>query len=1271
MAVTEELVLKISLQNEKTAAEISKITDELKTLQKQSARTADGVNDFTARFSKFSIAATGAIRGIQFAISTIENLTGSFFEASDAITKLNRTLEIAGSKNIQVLSQHFQDLGDSIENMGIASTEQVLSLAKLGVGAGHTTEQIDKLVRASADLASFREVPIETSFKALSSTLKGSAGALAMLMPELANMTAEQAKAGLAIDYVTKLIGGTAAKNLDTFAGKIALVKTKFGDIGEEIGRIISDIFNLNDAISSAITYLDNWKQIIIENRDIFVSFGRVVLEIFNRIANGLADSTLFIIGIFSVLKEGIGRVIQAFGFFNTAIEKVLKIETGLGESISQFGKEMAEAAGNTRRAAFDTLNFSDSVKNTSKSLSENTNAISNNAAELEKIRIQLDKAKEGEKAWESLKTKLEEYTKSLSISGLEGERLIRAKAKADSDELDLLYEKIKATGSVTDAQKKAYETSKRLVDEGAQAELDKLHKDSLDKILQKNNEIYDAIKSVNATRREQIDIELKSQLELLDIEKQKLDLQDMGSKKVAAALEAQKKLLEEQAKIKKESGPSERFEGIAKAGTDAAKAISGIFTNGILDMVGGVASAVGSITQAISAAVDFIPNIINSIADVINKITDFPKILTNAFRNVWSSAIRFVKEFVPELFKGVLNILKDASAFITGIIDAFKQLLTDFPRMLFDFLDQLPTVIEDLISNIISATPEIISSIVTFLIENGPKIFVRIMKAIIIDIPKAIINGIIQGIVKIAKVIQNFFSGKGLLKDIKIDTSGIKDASKKLSDNAGRLFSVEDLTKSAKGVVQEITDKIDNAFKKGRDFVMEAWKWVLEKVLNPIWDLVTGAWRWVWDSVLSPFLDMVTLVFKGIADFLTVTFNLIWDTAKLVFSTIVAAFETIWNLAKEIFDSIVNLLKSAIEASFQIVRDLWNSLKNVVSEAFQFVKDLWDSLKNIVGTAFQFVKDLWDSLKNIVGTAFQFVKDLWDSLINVVKAAFESPQKLWDSLKNTVAIAFKFVQDIWDDLSTVVGNAFQSIKDIWNNLSTVVGNAFQSVKDIWDGLKGVVSKAFEPISQLGEKIASPIRDVLGNIRDAIIGAWGWANDVIIQPFWDTFKNLFGWVDGIFKGLKDVISKAFEPIIDLFDQIKKVTGGTKIGGTLGAATESAKKFLNNLSHGGTVYAADGVFRPIGTDTVPAMLTPGEFVVSRPAVQSIGVDNLRALNSGQTLGNIVNNISIDIKIDAKTTMDEGWIRATLVPRMSEELRRASLDGKFVLSAKGIR
>jgi TP901 family phage tail tape measure protein len=57
---------------------------------------------------------------------------------------------------------------------------------------------------------------------------------------------------------------------------------------------------------------------------------------------------------------------------------------------------------------------------------------------------------------------------------------------------------------------------------------------------------------------------------------------------------------------------------------------------------------------------------------------------------------------------------------------------------------------------------------------------------------------------------------------------------------------------------------------------------------------------------------------------------------------------------------------------------------------------------------------------------------------------------------------------------------------------------------------------------------------------------------------------------------------------------------------------------------------------VGTDTVPAMLTPGEFIVSKYGVDKFGVDNLKAINKGDnpSSSSVYNyNLSVNVKSDA--------------------------------------
>jgi len=56
---------------------------------------------------------------------------------------------------------------------------------------------------------------------------------------------------------------------------------------------------------------------------------------------------------------------------------------------------------------------------------------------------------------------------------------------------------------------------------------------------------------------------------------------------------------------------------------------------------------------------------------------------------------------------------------------------------------------------------------------------------------------------------------------------------------------------------------------------------------------------------------------------------------------------------------------------------------------------------------------------------------------------------------------------------------------------------------------------------------------------------------------------------------------------------------------------------------------------MGSDIVPAILTPGEFVVRRPAVSAFGVDNLEKINRGTyNDGSVYNyNLAVNVKSDS--------------------------------------
>ncbi len=77
---------------------------------------------------------------------------------------------------------------------------------------------------------------------------------------------------------------------------------------------------------------------------------------------------------------------------------------------------------------------------------------------------------------------------------------------------------------------------------------------------------------------------------------------------------------------------------------------------------------------------------------------------------------------------------------------------------------------------------------------------------------------------------------------------------------------------------------------------------------------------------------------------------------------------------------------------------------------------------------------------------------------------------------------------------------------------------------------------------------------------------------------------------------------------------------TELKGAVTALEDMQPARAEPNARGGLVQAfANGgsVFQPRGTDTVPAMLTPGEFVIRKSAVDKIGASTLSAINNGNT------------------------------------------------------
>jgi hypothetical protein len=191
------------------------------------------------------------------------------------------------------------------------------------------------------------------------------------------------------------------------------------------------------------------------------------------------------------------------------------------------------------------------------------------------------------------------------------------------------------------------------------------------------------------------------------------------------------------------------------------------------------------------------------------------------------------------------------------------------------------------------------------------------------------------------------------------------------------------------------------------------------------------------------------------------------------------------------------------------------------------------------------------------------------------------------------------------------------------------------------------------PISVIDAKnsVIKKGEEAESEVRLEKIQSGGSYTDEDILEFSDLASANAEYFDSVFEAVSDGTANGSQ-IIDYANAVNQMRG-----------TPDA---LVALSSGGLVpkrYSASGF--SIGTDTVPAMLTPGEFVMSKYAVDTHGINTMKSLNNGQSAGGAVYNNTYTLTVNAKTDANPNEIAQAVMSTIKNvegrRVRGVSLNG----------
>lgn len=236
----------------------------LKGLGDFSKKVEKDTNVMKSHFLAFDAALAGI--GVYFAAHKIvEGFKEVIHEAAHAQVVLNgvaMAMKLAGDYSEQNVGA-FEALAQQLSRTSKFDEDVILSQVKLAKQFGLTNKEAAKLITASVDLAAVTGDDLGTAVFNLGQTFDGTVGRIANKLPILQKLTAEQLKAGAAVDVIAQKYKGFAASELQTFSGALTQISKGFVEVEKAIGAPIVQSKALVDALKLISKFFEKLTDII------------------------------------------------------------------------------------------------------------------------------------------------------------------------------------------------------------------------------------------------------------------------------------------------------------------------------------------------------------------------------------------------------------------------------------------------------------------------------------------------------------------------------------------------------------------------------------------------------------------------------------------------------------------------------------------------------------------------------------------------------------------------------------------------------------------------------------------------------------------------------------------------------------------------------------------------------------------------------------------------------------------------------------------------
>lgn len=330
MATNDKLQLIFDIINGKDT-----LSPALKSSQKESDKLTKSLNQIPKTFSSMAGSVAGfygAIAGVGAALTAVVggfSLAKAIEEASaaeDAVNELNSALINTGKFTPQV-SKSMQDFASSIQSFTRYSDESVLKTSALIQNLANLDEQgLKQATKSAINLASALRIDLDSAATLVGKAANGNISAFQRYGVEIRKGANDAETFANVLKTLETRFGGTAQREISTFAGSLALAKNQFSDLLETLGETITKNPVVIEAIKSlSVVFLELQKSLI-KNGDTIKTLIGDLTRLF--VASAAVFSELF--------GDAIAKIQKIF-YTSSALINILR------GNIKEFGKDSVE----------------------------------------------------------------------------------------------------------------------------------------------------------------------------------------------------------------------------------------------------------------------------------------------------------------------------------------------------------------------------------------------------------------------------------------------------------------------------------------------------------------------------------------------------------------------------------------------------------------------------------------------------------------------------------------------------------------------------------------------------------------------------------------------------------------------------------------------------------------------------------------------------------------------------------------------------------------